>query len=89
MPVVDVVNLDGKKVGQVELADAGQVSVMVFTLDGDVVRTLHRGRLAAGTYSMTWDGTNSAGRSVARGIYFIRVVAPGIDEIRKVMVVKN
>ena len=74
---------------QVELADAGQVSVMVFTLDGDVVRTLHRGRLAAGTYSMTWDGSNSAGRPVARGIYFIRVVAPGIDEIRKVMVIKN
>jgi hypothetical protein len=25
---------------------------------------------------------------VARGIYFIKVVAPGIEEIRKVLVVK-
>ncbi|MFH2116083.1 MAG: FlgD immunoglobulin-like domain containing protein, partial [Spirochaetota bacterium] len=74
---------------QVDLGIAGQVSVLVFTLDGDVVRTLHRGRLAAGVYTMTWDGSNTGGSSVARGIYFIRVVAPGIDEIRKVMVIKN
>jgi len=61
----------------------------VFTLDGDVVTTLHRGRLGAGTYNFVWDGTNMAGLPVARGIYFIRVVAPGIDEIRKVIVVKE
>ncbi|MBA7631244.1 hypothetical protein ES703_38774 [subsurface metagenome] len=28
------------------------------------------------------------GRIVARGIYFVKVVGPGINEIRKVMVVK-
>ena len=28
------------------------------------------------------------GRAVARGVYFIKVVAPGINEIRKVLVVK-
>jgi len=27
-------------------------------------------------------------RAVARNIYFMRIVAPGIDEIRKVLVVK-
>jgi len=74
---------------QLDLASGGQVTVLVFTLDGDVVRSLHRGRLAAGTYTMTWDGTNAGSNPVARGIYFIRVVGPGIDEIRKVMVVKN
>ena len=35
-----------------------------------------------------WNGTNNSGNAVARGIYFIRVVGPGIDETRKVMVVK-
>ncbi|HRW25230.1 MAG TPA: FlgD immunoglobulin-like domain containing protein, partial [Spirochaetia bacterium] len=74
---------------QVDLARGGQVTVLVFTLDGDVVRSLHRGRLAAGSYTMTWDGTNAGGNPVARGIYFVRVVGPDIDEIRKVMVVKN
>jgi len=74
---------------QIDLATGGQVTVLVFTLDGDVVKALHRGRLAAGTYTMTWDGTNAGGNPVARGMYFVRVVGPDIDEIRKVMVIKN
>ncbi len=74
---------------QIDLAEPGQVTVLVFTLDGDVVKSLHRGRMAVGTYTLTWDGSNAGGNPVARGIYFIRVVGPGIDEIRKVMVVKN
>ena len=74
---------------QVDLTEGGQVTILVFTLDGDIVKALHRGRLGAGTYTFTWDGTNSAGRPVARGMYFVRVVGSGIDEIRKVMVIKD
>jgi flagellar hook assembly protein FlgD len=61
---------------------------MVFDLGGDVVSILYRGQLAAGDHSTTWNGTNQQGRAVARGIYFIRVVAGGIDEYRKVLVVR-
>ena len=73
-----------------ELRQAGMVNVLVFALDGTLVRTIQRGRQAAGTYRATWDGRNQGGRVVARGIYFIRVVAPGgIDEYRKVIVAKD
>jgi hypothetical protein len=72
----------------VEQTLAGMATVQVFTLDGNLVRVLHRGRLVTGTHTFTWDGRNGAGEVVARGVYFIRVVAPGIDEIRKVMVVR-
>ena len=34
-------------------------------------------------------GTNGAGKSVARGMYFVRVIGDEIDETRKVMVVKE
>ncbi len=71
------------------LAEAGRVTVLVLTLDGDVVRALYRGTRAAGDYTDVWDGRNAAGNPVARGAYFIRVVGPGVDEIRKVLVVKN
>lgn len=72
-----------------ELRQAGMVNVLVFALDGTLVRTIQRGRQAAGTYRATWDGRNQGGRVVTRGIYFIRVVAPGgIDEYRKVIVAK-
>jgi hypothetical protein len=72
----------------VTLESAGNLTVTVFTLDGDLVRRLYLGRQATGSYTYFWDGRNNSGSPVARGIYFIRVVGPNIDEIRKVMVVR-
>jgi hypothetical protein len=66
----------------------GNVTIQVFSLSGDLVKVLYRGRLGAGEHSTVWDGRNSGGRVVARGLYFIKIVAPDIDETRKVLVVK-
>ncbi len=74
---------------EVEVPSPGNVVIQVFTLDGNVVRVLQRGRIGGGNYTYYWDGTNAKGNPVARGMYFIRVVGPDIDEIRKVMVVKE
>jgi hypothetical protein len=70
------------------LTRRGRVTINVFTLDGTLVRRLYSGVRDPGDYDVSWDGHNQGGRPVARGMYFIRVVAPDIDEIRKVMVVK-
>ncbi len=67
---------------------AGVVTVEVFALDGSAVQVLHRGRQAPGDYSVSWDGKNAGGHIVARGIYFVRVVAPDTDETRNIMVIK-
>ena len=64
------------------------MTITVFDLKGDIVNVLYRGQRGAGEYSTTWDGRNRGGRIVARGIYFIKVVGPGMNEIRKVLVVK-
>jgi flagellar hook assembly protein FlgD len=62
----------------------------VFTLDGDVVaRLANSSSQAAGDHAVYWDGRNLSGNAVARGLYFIRIVAPGMDEIRKVIVVRK
>jgi hypothetical protein len=66
----------------------GRVTIQVFTLDGTMVRVLQRGSQGAGEYRVSWDGKNRGGRTVARGMYFVRVVGPEMDEIRKVMVVR-
>lgn len=65
------------------------LKVFVMTLDGSIVRTLEKSRVKSGRHTYTWDGTNGAGKSVARGMYFVRVIADDIDETRKVMVVKE
>jgi hypothetical protein len=70
------------------LDTAGIVTIQVFDLKGDIVDVLHRGRLTEGEHIFTWDGQNRGGRDVVRGIYFIKVIGPDINEIRKVLVVK-
>jgi hypothetical protein len=70
------------------LTRGGRVTIQVFTLDGNLVKVLERSSKDAGEYAVSWNGRNNGGRVVARGLYFIRIVGPDIDEIRKVMVVK-
>ena len=73
---------------EIVLPKSGSLTVQVLTLDGNVVKVLQRGRVEEGTYTYSWDGTNNSGAAVARGMYFIRIVGPEIDETRKVMVVR-
>lgn len=70
------------------ITQSGMLTVQVFDLEGDIINVLYRGRQATGDYTTSWDGRNRGGRAVARGLYFIRIVGPDIDEIRKVLVVK-
>ena len=70
------------------LGTSGTVTIGVYDLAGDLVRVLRRGTAPAGDNLLTWDGKTSSGRTVARGVYFIRVVGPGIDEVRKVLVTR-
>ncbi len=87
----NVINSNNREVTYIRyhLVRAGRVTIQVFTLDGTLVKSLRRNeRREAGEWTDAWDGTNNGGRAVARGMYFVRVVGPDIDEIRKVMVVK-
>ena len=70
------------------LGTSGTVTIGVYDLAGDLVRVLRRGTVPAGDNLQTWDGKTSSGRTVARGVYFIRIVGPGIDEVRKVLVAR-
>jgi len=87
----NVINVNNREkvIVQVDVPSSGNIVIQVFTLDGNVVKILDRGKRGGGTYQYFWDGTNGAGNPVTRGLYFIRVVGPDMDEIRKVMVVKD
>ncbi|WP_027728199.1 FlgD immunoglobulin-like domain containing protein [Treponema sp. C6A8] len=77
-----------KTVLKVNMPSSGNLDVMIMTLDGNIVKYLTHGSASAGEHFYYWDGKNNAGSAVARGMYFVIVKAPGIDETRKVMVVK-
>ena len=87
----NVINVNEKEqtIIQVDMPSEGNLNIYVMTLDGNIVQRLEHGRISSGTHFYTWNGTNTAGNPVARGLYFVRVVGNGIDETRKVMCVKE
>lgn len=50
----------------------GHVTMAVYTLDGQKLRTLVDERKAAGQYVAFWDGTDSKGQVVLSGMYVVR-----------------
>ena len=54
---------------------AAPASVDIFDALGRTVRALHRGRLASGRHSLTWDLADDRGLAVPAGIYFCRITA--------------
>jgi hypothetical protein len=69
---------------QYELPQAGQVSVKIFDLRGNLVRTLVDRRLPAGYHTAIWDAKNAQGQQVASGPYFYRILF-GPHQIQKEM----
>ena len=67
-----------------ELAREGDVSLEVYDLHGARVRTLASGRWPAGRHEARWDA-NGGGGPVAPGIYFVRFIADGVVQSRRVV----
>jgi hypothetical protein len=67
---------------------SGHVSVVVYDVSGQCVRSLVDGRESAGRGEVVWDGRDSAGREVAGGIYFCRLVTPTNKEMLKIILLK-
>ncbi len=67
-----------------ELRQAAPVTLAVYNMAGQVVRTLVAGeQMAMGAYHMVWDGRNAAGEKVASGVYFYQLQAGVFTSIKK------
>jgi hypothetical protein len=64
---------------------AGAVAVVVYDLAGRRVRSMDVLSRGPGEHRATWDGRDDAGRSVAAGVYFVRVRGGGGDLAAKVL----
>jgi len=70
------------------IAKPSQVSLKVYNIKGQLVKTLDYGSKKAGQYKVIWNGLNDAGRPVSSGLYFFRLQAPGYTKTRKMMMLK-
>ena len=66
-----------------DVANAGNVSVMVYNVNGRLVDVLHEGHMNSGPHNFTWSAGN-----VASGMYIVKATTAGISVSEKVMLVK-
>lgn len=71
-----------------DLARAAQVTIRIYNLLGQEVRTLIHRAETAGYKTAVWDGTDDAGRSVASGVYLYRLEAANFTQTRKLLLLK-
>ena len=70
------------------LPQSAAISLKIFDINGQLVKTLLNGTRAAGTHRVIWDGTDQFGAGVASGVYLYRLSAGSFTQIRKMMLIK-
>ncbi|MBI4726663.1 FG-GAP repeat protein [candidate division TA06 bacterium] len=60
-----------------QLSSPGRVSLMVYNVAGQLVKTLISGQVGAGQHTVKWDGRDNIGNKVSSGIYIYRLSAKG------------
>ncbi len=64
------------------------VSVAVFNTMGQRIQDLGWAQVGVGLQSVTWDGRDARGVTVASGPYFVQISAGGVAETRRVLLVR-
>jgi|GEM_PF-1042267 len=71
-----------------DLAKRANVSLVIYDINGRIVKTLVNVEQNAGYFNIVWNGTNNSGRTVATGIYFLKLVAGDFVKLQKLMLLK-
>ncbi|MGB4309862.1 MAG: T9SS type A sorting domain-containing protein, partial [Candidatus Cloacimonadaceae bacterium] len=66
----------------------GPVKLAVYNIKGQLIRTLVDEGRATGRYKLIFDGRDDRGRSISSGVYLLRMLAPGYQKTRKLMLMK-
>ncbi|MEK6572111.1 MAG: FlgD immunoglobulin-like domain containing protein, partial [Bacteroidota bacterium] len=66
----------------------GFVSLKIYNLLGQEVRTLVNTVQPGGVYSTSWDGKNDSGALLGSGIYFYRLLVDSFSDTRKMIVLR-
>ena len=66
----------------------GNVTLEVYNLKGQRVKTLVNNTVEAGGHSITWYGDTDSGNNASTGVYFIKLQTSEYQQIKKVMMIK-
>ena len=76
-----------------QLAKPAEITIAIYAINGQAVRTLALGHQVAGRYQSRsraayWDGKNELGEAVASGLYFYTLTAGDFSATRKMLIRK-
>ncbi len=64
------------------------VSLEIYNLKGQKIRTLVSGKVKAGSYKITWKGDDDYGRPVSSGVYLYKMTSGRYTSTQKMMLMK-
>lgn len=70
------------------LPRSGDVSIVIYNLKGQQVKTLVAEKMKYGFHTITWNGLDQFGRSVSSGVYFSEMRARGFRQTKKMLLLK-
>ncbi|MGB2696489.1 MAG: FlgD immunoglobulin-like domain containing protein [Candidatus Zixiibacteriota bacterium] len=70
------------------LPHEAEVSLMIYNVKGQVVKTLIQGRMSAGAHTVRWNGRNNTGERVSSGVYFYKFKSEEVSFVKKMVVLK-
>ncbi len=66
----------------------GPVSIDIFNVKGQKVRTLVNDNMEAGNHTVVWNGQNDNGKNVASGVFFYRMKSGKYSSTKKMILMK-
>ena len=70
------------------LRNSSDVKLVIYDLTGREIATLIDQKQSTGYHSVTWEGCNQLGNSVATGIYIVRLIVGDFSQSRKLSFIK-
>jgi hypothetical protein len=70
------------------LKEAGRVTINIYNVLGQNVKTLVDEYQDAGEYTKIWNGDDDSGNDVSSGVYFYRIKAGDFSDIKKMVLMK-
>ena len=71
-----------------ELEQETQVTITVYNLLGCAVKQLYNNKQVAGSYRISWNGTDDYDRFLPSGTYFIRLQTDNFSQVQKILYLK-
>ncbi|UCE06207.1 MAG: T9SS type A sorting domain-containing protein, partial [bacterium] len=71
-----------------DLPVTGKVSIKIFNIKGELVRTLIEDQMNAGSHAIQWNSKDDSGQSLSSGVYFYKLSMNDFNATRKLLLIK-